>query len=155
VVPASELVAIGSNADGVYADQWAQDRGIVSNSQLAGATSEEKLMIADWHKYAPAALDMSALCWPTFAAAVAFGQVLTKVIADNLPVTGANMFKVMKTITINTGLFPPVDFATPAPVKAWPRIHVNAANFITVRNDAYVAVDRKTHSMNQALANYK
>jgi ABC-type branched-subunit amino acid transport system substrate-binding protein len=155
VVPASELVAIGPDADGVYADQWAQDRGIVSNSQLAGSTSEERLMIADWHSYAPAALGMSALCWPTFAAAVAFGQILKTVIADKLAVTGSNMLKVMKTITINTGLFPPVDFGTPAPVKAWPRIHVNAANFITVRDDAYVAVDRKTHSMNQPLANYK
>jgi branched-chain amino acid transport system substrate-binding protein len=128
----SSLKALGSAAVGVLGVNTAVENAFVSYTDLANATPQEKQMIANERKYEPAALAYNALDWIGYASILVFQDAAEKVLAAGKPVTSANIMTAMNSLTVNTGIYPTIDFGTPGGVPGQPRLFNTAVNFFKI-----------------------
>lgn len=128
----SSLKALGSAAVGVLGVNTAVENAFVSYTDLTNATPQEKTMIANEKKYEPAALPYNALDWIGYASIIVFQAAAEKVLAAGQPVTSANIYAAMNTLTVDTGIYPTIDFATPGGVPGQPRLFNTAVNFFKI-----------------------
>jgi branched-chain amino acid transport system substrate-binding protein len=151
VVPASVLKAIGPSINGTHAIQGARQNAITSNTPT-DPTPGEAQMFADFKKYEPSAMNEGGIAFAGWVAMYAFEQVMKKLIADKTPITGASIYKALSGMTIDSGVYPAVDFADPGPIPSEPRIHVTQVNWCVVDNLKYAPSDTQLHDVGAALA---
>ena len=70
-------------------------------------------------------------------------------------ITGKNILKVLKQITIATGVMPPAAFGKRGPIPGYPRIHNTFVNFLIVKNYAVTPIDFKLYQVGPSLVNFK
>jgi ABC-type branched-subunit amino acid transport system substrate-binding protein len=148
------LSALGPLANGVLAEQSAVEMGFTNFESPGPLSPNETLMFKEWNTYEPAAKNTNALDEPAWAGGYAFQQGVLQVIKDNLPLTAKNLKKTLNTMTISTGLFPPVDFAVEGPIPGQPRVHNLSSNYQIIQNDTLQILSRKNFSAGPALEKY-
>jgi hypothetical protein len=148
------LSALGPLADGVLAEQSAVEMGFTNFENPGPLTPNETLMFKEWNTYEPAAKNTNALDEPAWAGGYAFQQGVLQVIKDKLPLTADNLKKTLNTMTIATGLFPPVDFAVKGPIPGEPRVHNLSSNYQEIENGTLQILSRKNFSAGPALEKY-
>lgn len=146
------IKALGSLANGIYVDQTAQVGAQVTD---AGAkTPQEKLAYKQMQKYDPSRIQDGNSEWPSYGAAVGFGDVVKYMVAHKIALTSANFEKSIPKTPIVTNFFPTVRFGQKAPVPGYPRIHNTFVNYLQVDNGNLVAVTAKNYSVAPALIKY-
>src|SRR5580658_688445 len=147
------IAALGPLANGLFIDQTAQVDA--QTSDCPGYTTQEKLFCTQMQTYDPSVISVGNADWPTYGASVGFIIVVKYMIAHNMALTAKNFRKAIPLVgTISTGFFAPVSFAQTGPVKGFPRIHAESANFLTIQNDVIVPIDRRNHNVSDAMVKY-
>lgn len=139
----SSLKALGAAAVGVLGVNTAIQNAFVSHNDLANATPEEKQMIADETKYEPAALPYNALDWIGYASLMVFKAAAAKVLAAGKEVNSANIFEAMNSLTVDTGIYPKIDFSVPGGVPGQPRLFNTSVNFFKIGEGDVLAATSK------------
>ena len=155
-VTSSQLQAIGPAANNLLADVAGEDDALVNLVNPAKTTPQERLMISDFGRASSTATQNGNLDMPGWTGADVLDIELKRVIAQGLPITGANVLKVLRqNYTIDTGVMPPANFSTPGLIHGYNRIHNTYVNYIKIVNYQQQPLDYKLHNVAPALANFK
>jgi hypothetical protein len=155
-VTTSQLQGIGAAANNLLADVAGEEDALVNLVQPAKTTPQERLMISDFGRASSAAAPNGNLDMPGWVSADVLNIELKRLVAQNLPITSANVLVALRqNYAITTGVMPPVNFSSPGLINGYNRIHNTYVNYIKIVNFQQQPYDYKLHDTAAALAHFK
>ncbi|MGH3321043.1 MAG: ABC transporter substrate-binding protein [Streptosporangiaceae bacterium] len=153
VLSQSALKALGPLGEGVIGADTAYINAPATPDDTKVMTPEQKRMVADLKKFAPAGLQENHQPWAGYVATRVFEAAAKRALAHGQPLTGKSIRQALVRMDhLKTGIVPPLDFTEPGGITCEPRVFNAKVNLFKVKDGEITATSRKSFDMSQALS---